>query len=74
MKAHLQTPLMGGLAALLVGLTLSLAAPAASAAPLRADAVRVEAAGPATMVRHMDHGRHYGWSRGRHRGHHRHTR
>ena len=74
MKAHLKTLFLGGLAAPLVGLTLSLAAPAASAAPLRADTVRIEAAGPATMVRHMDRGRRYGWSRGRRRGHHRHTR
>ena len=74
MERTMKTLLMGALAAPLVCLTLSLCAPAASAAPLRAEAARVEAAGAATMVRHMDRGRHYGWNRGRHRGHHRHYR
>ena len=70
----MKTLMMGALAAPLFCLTLSLAAPAASAAPLRAEAARVDAAGPVTMVRHRDRGRHYGWNRGRHRGHHRHYR
>ena len=64
----MKTLMMGALAAPLFGLALSLAAPAASAAPLRAEAARVEAGGPVTMVRHMDRGRHHGWDRGRHRG------
>ncbi len=70
----MKTLLMGALAAPFVCLTLTFAAPAASAAPLRAEAARVEAAGPVTLVRHGDRGRHYGWNRGRHRGHHRHYR
>ena len=64
----MKTLLMGALAAPLFCLTLSLAAPAASAAPLRAEAAQVETSGPATLVRHMDRGRHHGWDRGRHRG------
>ena len=64
----MKTLLTGALAAPLVCLTLSLAAPAASAAPVRADVARAEQAGPATLVRHMDRGRHHGWDRGRHRG------
>jgi hypothetical protein len=63
--------MMGALAAPLLCLTLNLAAPAASAAPLRAQAAPVEQAGSATLVRHMGRGHHYGWDRGRHRGHHR---
>ena len=68
MKAPLKTLMMGALAAPFFCLTLSLAAPAASAAPLRAHAAQVEQAGPSTLVRHMDRGRHHGWDRGRHRG------
>jgi len=68
MKARIQTLLMGALAAPLVCLTLTLAVPAASAAPSRADAVQAEMSGPATLARHMDRGRHHGWDRGRHRG------
>jgi hypothetical protein len=64
----MKTLLMGALAAPLVCLTLSLAAPAASAAPVRADAARAEQAAPGTPVRHMDRGRHHGWDHGRHRG------
>ena len=68
MERTMKTLMMGALAAPLFCLTLTLAAPAASAAPLRAEAARVEAGGPVTMVRHMDRGRHYGRERGRHRG------
>ena len=64
----MKTLMMGALAAPLFCLTLGLAAPAASAAPLRAEVARVEAGGPVNMVRHMDRGRHHGWDRGRHRG------
>ena len=64
----MKTLMMGALAAPLFCLTLTLAAPAASAAPLRADAGQVETSGPATLVRHMDRGRHRGWRHGR--GHH----
>ena len=64
----MKTLLTGALAAPLLCLTLTLAAPAASAAPLRAEAARAEQAGPATLVRHLDRGRHHGWDRGRHRG------
>jgi hypothetical protein len=34
-------------------------------------AAEVEQAGSALLVRHMGRGHHYGWDRGRHRGHHR---
>jgi len=64
----MKTLLTGALAAPLLCLILTLVAPAASAAPLRAHAARVEQAGPSTLVRHMDRGRHHGWDRGRHRG------
>ena len=60
--------LTGALAAPLLCLTLTLAAPAASAAPLLAHAAQVEQAVPSTLVRHMDRGRHRGWRHGR--GHH----
>ena len=74
MKARRQTLMLGALAAPALCLALTLAAPAASAAPVRAEAARAEPAGSGTLVRHMDRGRHYGWDRGRHRGHHRHYR
>jgi hypothetical protein len=64
----MKTLLTGALAAPLFCLTLSLATPTASAAPLRANAAQVETSGPATLVRHADRGRHFGWDRGRHRG------
>jgi hypothetical protein len=64
----MKTLLTVALAAPLLCLTLTLAAPAASAAPLRANAAQVEQAGPSTLVRHMDRGRHRGWRHGR--GHH----
>ena len=67
----MKTLMMGALAAPFLGFTLSLAAPAANAAPLRAQAAHVEQAGQALLVRHMGRGHHYGWDRGRHRGHHR---
>jgi len=63
----MNTLLMGALAAPALCLALSFAAPAASAAPLRAEPARMEQAGPALLVRHMDRGRHYGWNRGHHR-------
>ena len=72
-----RTLLMGALAVPILGLTMTLAAPAANAAAPRAPALQSEQAASVQQVRHVDRGRHYGWNRGhrygwRHgHGHHR---